>query len=392
MTARPQETRPQETRPQETRPQESGPRERGVGSEAAVDGDPGAAFELTPFDADAADAARERLDRLTKPPGSLGRLEELAVQLCGIAGQCPPPLPRPAGVAVFAGDHGVLAEGVSPWPAEVTAQMVHNFLGGGAAINVFARMAGATVEVIDVGVATQLSSRPGLTLAKVRPGTGNLRVEDAMTLEEARAALEVGAAVARRLVAAGATALVTGDMGIANTTPSAALVAAFTGRDVESVTGRGTGIDEPTWRKKVDVVADGLRRAGLTGPEVAAAAPLQALAAVGGLEQAALAGFCLAGAAARVPVVLDGVIAVSAALVARALVPDVVDFLVAGHRSSEPGATVGLDHLGLRPLLELELRLGEGTGGALALPLLEAAARVLVEMATFAEAAVTDVR
>lgn len=361
-------------------------RENGVAVGAGLHG------LVVALDAGAADAARKRLDNLTKPPGSLGRLEELAIQLCGIAGRCPPPLPRPAAVAVFAGDHGVLTEGVSPWPRDVTAQMVDNFLAGGAAINVFARMAGATVEVVDVGVATPLSSRPGLTLAKVRPGTGNLRVEDAMTGEEARAALEVGAAVARRLVATGARVLVTGDMGIANTTPSAALVAAFSGREAEAVTGRGTGIDEPTWRKKVAVVADGLRRAGLTRPEVAEAAPLDALAAVGGLEHAALAGFCLAGAAARVPVVLDGVIAVSAALVARALAPDVVGYLVAGHRSAEPGAAVGLDALGLRPLLELDLRLGEGTGGALALPLLEAAGRVLVEMATFEEAAVTDVR
>jgi nicotinate-nucleotide--dimethylbenzimidazole phosphoribosyltransferase len=343
-----------------------------------------AAARVRPADAGAAEAARQHHDRLTKPRRSLGRLEDAGVRLSAMAGTCPPPVPAPATVAVFAADHGVLAEGVSPWPAEVTAQMVANFCAGGAAINVLARHVGASVVVVDVGVACELGPAPGLELAKVRPGTANLAREPAMSLEEASAALDVGALVAARQVEAGARCLITGDMGIGNTTPSAALVAALTGRPAREVTGRGTGIDERTWRAKVEVVEAALARAG------AGRSPLELLAELGGLEIAALAGFAVGGAAASVPVLVDGVIASAAALVAAALVPATVDYLVAGHRSSEPGCSAALEHLGLEPLLDLEMRLGEGSGACLALPVLQASAKILAEMATFDSAGVTD--
>jgi len=341
---------------------------------------------LAPLDA-AATAEAVALDRrLTKPPGALGRLEALGAQLCGIAGACPPPLPTPAAVAVFAGDHGVLAQGVTPWPQEVTAQMVANFCAGGAAINVLARQTGAEVLVVDVGVASTLEPRPGLTLRKVAPGTADLTTAPAMTIEQAQAALDVGAEVAAELVAAGAAALVTGEMGIGNTTPAAALIAALTGRPAAQVTGRGTGIDDRTLARKVAVVDGAMaRHAGAV-----AAGPIPTLAALGGLEIAALTGFIVGGAAARVPVVVDGVIADAALLVAAALSPDVLACCVAGHRSHEPGATAALDHLGLEPLLDLGMRLGEGSGACLALPVVEAAARLLREMATFDTAGVSE--
>ncbi|HXR54688.1 MAG TPA: nicotinate-nucleotide--dimethylbenzimidazole phosphoribosyltransferase [Acidimicrobiales bacterium] len=339
-----------------------------------------------PVDVDAAAAARARHDRLTKPPGSLGRLEDVGVQLCAIARQCPPPVPEPATVAVFAADHGVLAEGISPWPQEVTAQMVANFGAGGAAVNVLARHVGAQVVVIDVGVATELPEVPGLRRAKVRAGTANLAKGPAMTRVEAEAALEVGAVLAAELVDAGARCLLTGDMGIGNTTPSAALIAVLCGRTPAEVTGRGTGIDDERMARKVEIVASAVARAA----EERASRPLDLLASIGGLEIAALAGYIVGGAAARVPVLLDGVIAAAGAVVAAAMVPDSVGYLVAGHRSTEPGATAALEHLGLVPLLDLDLRLGEGTGACLALPVLQAAARVLREMATFDSAGVNE--
>ncbi len=325
-------------------------------------------------------------DRLTKPRGALGRLETLGIRLAGIAGVSPPPVPAPAAVAVFAGDHGVLAQGVSPWPQEVTAQMVANFCAGGAAINVIARQVGARVVVVDVGVAATLDDAPRLLQRKVRPGTSDLSVEPAMTLDEARTALDVGAEVAADLVAGGARCLVTGDMGIGNTTPAAALIAALTGRSPAEVTGRGTGIDDATLAHKVAVVERSLVRHA----EAIAAGPVTTLAAVGGLEIAALVGFVVGGAAARVPVVVDGVIADAALLVASRLVPGVLSYCIAGHRSTEPGATAVLDHLALDPLLDLDMRLGEGSGACLALPVVEAAARILREMATFDSAGVTD--
>jgi nicotinate-nucleotide--dimethylbenzimidazole phosphoribosyltransferase len=340
---------------------------------------------IAPLDGAAVAAARERQETLTKPSGSLGRLEDISVQLAGIAGQCPPPLPEPAAVAVFAADHGVHAQGVSPWPQEVTAQMVANFLASGAVVNAIAAQAGAEVCVVDVGVAADLPDAPGLLPRKVRHGTADMTAGPAMSRDEARRAVETGIEVARDLVAAGHRCLVTGDMGIANTTASAALIAVFTGADAGQVTGRGTGIDDPTWARKVDVV-----RRALARHDCDPADPLGVLAAIGGLEHAALAGFILGGAAHRVPVMLDGVIACAAALAARVFAPDVTGCLIAGHLSTEPGARRALEALGLRPLLDLGLRLGEGSGAALALPVVAAAARVLRDVATFDSAGVSS--
>ena len=350
-----------------------------------------AVTRVRPVDADAARKAQAHQDQLTKPPGSLGRLEAAGAQLAAVARSSPPPVPDPAVVAVFAGDHGVLAQGVSPWPAEVTAQMVANFCAGGAAVNVLAAHVGADVVVVDVGVAADVVDAPGLLRRKVRRGTADLSTVPAMSVDDARRALEVGATVATDAVATGARCLLTGDMGIGNTTPSAALIAAVTGQPARAVTGRGTGIDDERWEAKVAVVERALARhaadpGGSGDPED----PLIVLASLGGLEIAALVGYLVTGSALGVPVVIDGVIATSAAVVATALVPEVGGYLVAGHRSSEPGASIALHHLGLEPLLDLELRLGEGTGACLALPILQAAAKVLRDMATFESAGVSD--
>ncbi len=340
---------------------------------------------IVPVDDAAAEDASRLQDRLTKPARSLGRLEAVGIQLAAIARACPPPVPDSAAICVFAGDHGVTRAGVTPWPSEVTAQMVANFCSGGAAINVLARHAGASVTVVDVGVATPIpGDAAGLVRRNVALGTANLAVEAAMTPEQARAALAVGVAVAREAVAGGANLLATGDMGIGNTTPSAALLAALTGSAPGAVTGRGTGIDDETWSLKVEVITGALARLSRD------ATPLEVLAELGGLEIAALAGFILGGAAARVPVVIDGVIAVAAASVAAAMAPALTGYLIGGHRSSEPGATVGLAHLGVEPLLDLGLRLGEGSGAALAVPLVQAAAKILREMATFESAGVSE--
>ena len=339
---------------------------------------------IGPLDAKAMAAARERLDRMTKPQGSLGALEDVSVRLAGLAGCCPPPMPEPAAVAIFAADHGVHAQGVTPWPQEVTAQMVANFLAGGAVVNAFAAQTGAEVVVVDVGVRAELDHVPGLLPRKIAPGTADFTVSPAMTRTQAEAAITVGIEVARDLVAAGNMCLLTGDMGIANTTASAALVCAFTGRDPAEATGRGTGIDDATYARKVDVV-----RRGLAARQPDRADPVGVLAAFGGFEHAALAGFIAGAAALRIPVILDGVIAGAAALAAAALAPGATDCCLAGHRSAEPGHAATLEHLGLRPLIELELRLGEGTGALLALPIAASAVRALREAATFDSAGVT---
>jgi nicotinate-nucleotide--dimethylbenzimidazole phosphoribosyltransferase len=336
-----------------------------------------AAARVRPLDAEALAAARARQDQLTKPVGALGRLESLGIQLSGLAGLCPPPVASRPAVAVFAGDHGVVAEGVTPWPQDITAQMVANFVAGGAAINVLARQVGAAVHVVDVGVATSLDHLDGVHHRKVREGTNDLARGPAMRSADALAALDVGAQMAAQLVDEGHDLLVTGEMGIGNTTPTAALIAACTAHPAAQVTGRGTGIDDAMLRRKIDVVAAAsARTSGYLDP-------VSVLSEVGGLEIAAIAGYMVAGAAARVPVVVDGVIACAALLVADALAPGVRNLVIAGHRSSEPGATVALRHLGLTPLLDLDLRLGEGTGACLAVPVVQAAARILGEMATF---------
>jgi nicotinate-nucleotide--dimethylbenzimidazole phosphoribosyltransferase len=340
---------------------------------------------IRPQDQAATAAARQRQAQLTKPPGSLGVLEDVSVQLAGLAGECPPALPEPAAVAIFAADHGVHAQGVTPWPQEVTAQMVGNFLAGGAVVNAFAAQAGAEVVVVDVGVAADLGQVPGLLPRKVARGTRDFTTGPAMERDEAIAAVGAGIEVARDLVAAGNRCLLTGDMGIANTTASAALICAFTGRDAAEVTGRGTGADSETLARKVEVVRRGL---ALHRPDPAD--PVGVLAAFGGFEHAALAGFIIAAAALRVPVILDGVIAGSAALAACALAPGAAGCLIAGHRSVEPGHSVAMDHLSLRPLIDLDLRLGEGTGALLALPIVQSAVRALREVATFDSAGVTE--
>ncbi|MEE1939091.1 nicotinate-nucleotide--dimethylbenzimidazole phosphoribosyltransferase [Streptomyces sp. TRM 70361] len=340
---------------------------------------------IRPLDAKALGEAWERQKRMTKPSGALGMLEIISAQLSGLARRCPPPVPEPAAVAVFAGDHGVHAQGVTAWPQEVTAQMVANFLAGGAVCNAFAGQVGAEICVVDVGVAGELPNMPGLLPRKVRSGTADFTTGPALTREEVMRALEVGIETARDLVAAGNKALLTGEMGIANTTVSAALVAVFTGADPAEVTGRGTGVSDEMHAHKIDVVRRALE---LHRPD--AADPLGVLAAVGGLEHAALAGLILGGASLRTPVILDGVSAGAAALVARAIAPEALAACIAGHRSAEPGHVAALAKLGLRPLIDLDLRLGEGTGALLALPVVQSAARAMHEVATFDSAGVTE--
>ncbi|MBT2427565.1 nicotinate-nucleotide--dimethylbenzimidazole phosphoribosyltransferase [Streptomyces sp. ISL-112] len=340
---------------------------------------------IRPLDAKALGEAWERQKRMTKPAGALGMLEIISAQLSGLSRMCPPPIPEPAAVAIFAGDHGVHAQGVTAWPQEVTAQMVANFLGGGAVCNAFAAQVGAEVCVVDVGVAADLPATPGLLPRKVRKGTADFTTGPALSREEVLAAIEVGIETARDLVAAGNKALLTGEMGIANTTASAALICVYTGSDASEVTGRGTGINDEMHARKVDVVR---RALDLHQPD--ASDPIGVLAAVGGLEHAAMAGFLLGGASLRTPVILDGVSAGAAALVARAIAPEALAACIAGHRSAEPGHVAALNKLGLRPLVDLDLRLGEGTGALLALPIVQSAARAMHEVATFDAAGVTE--
>ncbi|MEU5495982.1 nicotinate-nucleotide--dimethylbenzimidazole phosphoribosyltransferase [Streptomyces griseofuscus] len=341
--------------------------------------------QIRPLDAKALGEAWERQKRMTKPAGALGMLEIISAQLSGLSRQCPPPIPEPAAVAIFAGDHGVHAQGVTPWPQEVTGQMVANFLGGGAVCNAFAAQVGAEVCVVDVGVATDLPATPGLLPRKIRGGTSDMTAGPAMSREEAKAAIEVGIETARDLVAAGNKALLTGEMGIANTTASAALISVFTGTDPAEVTGRGTGINDETLARKTEVVR---RALDLHQPDPSD--PIGVLAALGGFEHAAMVGLLLGGASLRTPVILDGVSAGAAALVARAIAPEVLAACIAGHRSAEPGHVAALNKLGLRPLVDLDLRLGEGTGALLALPLVQSAARAMHEVATFDSAGVTE--
>jgi nicotinate-nucleotide--dimethylbenzimidazole phosphoribosyltransferase len=335
-------------------------------------------------DAGAGDEARRRLDQLTKPPGSLGRLEELLVRLCAIQGICPPSLRDPV-IFTLAGDHGVVAQAVSAYPQVVTAQMVENFLNGGAAVNVLARHAGARVVVADLGVAGPLPSHPALRNRKIAPGTQDMTRGPAMTQAEAVQAVEAGIALVEEERARGADLVGVGEMGIGNTTAASALVAALTSATVESVTGHGTGVDAAGRRRKVDAVRRALE---VNQPDPADA--LGTLAKVGGFEIAGLVGVILAGAAYRLPVVLDGFIAGAAALVAARLKPDLRGALIAAHRSSEPGHSRVLEALGLEPYLDLDMRLGEGTGAALCISLARAACSVLAEMATFKSAGVSD--
>ncbi len=324
-----------------------------------------------------------RLDRLTKPPGSLGRLEELAADYAASIGKVQPECPR-AAVFTFAADHGIADEGVSAYPREVTAQMVFNFLRGGAGINVLAAHVGAEVRVVDIGVAFDFPPLPGLISRKIAPGTGNFLHRPAMTRSQAIQALEIGIALAREAAAEGFGLLATGDMGIGNTSSSTAIAAVMTAQSVASVTGRGTGISDHALARKVDIISNALARHNPNTQD-----PLDVLSKVGGFEIAGIAGLILGGAAARVPVVLDGFISGAAALIAVGLAPACRDYVIASHQSVECGHGAILSHLQLNPLLDLGLRLGEGTGACLGIGLIHAALKLYTQMATFEEAAVS---
>ena len=339
---------------------------------------------IEPLNDDVMESARERQQSLTKPEGSLGYLEEISVRLAGIFEE-PAPVIRRKLVILAAADHGVVSEGVSAYPQEVTSQMVANFLGGGAAINVLARHVGAEVVVVDAGVANDLPAHSKLELARVGRGTANIAKGAAMSRSDAVKIVEAGIAVAAEKVSGGVDILGTGDMGIGNTTASSAITAVVTGADPDQTTGRGTGVSESGLRHKTDVVRRALE---VNQPDPTDG--IDVLAKVGGFEIGFLAGVILGGAEARRPVVLDGFVSGAAALIAYSICPGVRDYLIAAHRSAEPGHGTVLSHLGLRPLLEFDMRLGEGTGAALAMHLVEAAAKCMAEMATFTDAGVSD--
>ncbi|OBK72108.1 nicotinate-nucleotide--dimethylbenzimidazole phosphoribosyltransferase [Mycobacterium sp. 1274761.0] len=340
---------------------------------------------ISPPDDAVAAQARARQNTLTKPAGSLGRLEELSVWVAACQGVCPPNQFQRARVVVFAGDHGVTAAGVSAFPPEVTAQMVANFHAGGAAINVLAEQAGATVRVVDISVDVEQPHIPAIGAHKVRRSSGNIAVEDALTPEEAQAAVEAGRQIADEEVDAGADLLIAGDMGIGNTTAATTLIAALTGAEPVVVVGRGTGIDDAGWSRKVAAVRDALYRG-----RGHAADPLGLLRVCGGADLAAMAGFCAQAAVRRTPLVLDGVVVTSAAMVAELLAPGARDWWHAGHRSTEPAHTLALEKLQLEPIVDLSMRLGEGTGAAVALPVVRGAIATLRDMATFDEASVSS--
>ncbi len=344
-----------------------------------------AIIDLIPsLDKEAMTQARARQDRLTKPPGSLGRLEELSIQLAGIQSKPVPQITNKA-IITLAGDHGVVAEKIGNWPQEVTAQMVANFLSGGAAVNVLARQAGARLIVADLGVATELKPHPRLLINKVAPGTRNMAQGPAMTPAQALKAVETGIEIVEAEIKKGLDIAGVGDMGIGNTTASSAISAVLTGKAVAEVTGRGTGIDDKQLAHKIKVIE---RAISINKPDPTQ--PLDVLAKVGGFEIGGLAGVMLGAAAHRIPVVLDGFITSAAALIATALCPKLREFLIASHVSAEAGHPIVLEHMGLKPLLNLGMRLGEGTGAALGIVLAEASARILAEMATFSEAGVSE--
>lgn len=340
---------------------------------------------IPPIDEAARRLAQERQDRLTKPAGSLGRLEELSISLAGMTGRLDPPLANRV-VFTLAADHGVAGEGVSAYPKEVTPQMVLNFLSGGAAINVLARQARARVVVADLGVDADLPRHPDLRQLKVRRGTASITGGPGMTLDEALQAIENGRRLVREEIAIGLDIAMTGDMGIGNTTASAAVICALTQLDPIDVVGRGTGVDDAGLDRKREAV----RRALEVNASRIRQGPVEALAAVGGLEIAGLVGVILEAASNRKPVVIDGFISGAAAVVAARIAPEATGYMIASHRSQELGHGAVLRRLGLRPLLDLDLRLGEGTGAALALFLVDAAVRILNEMATFDEAGVSE--
>jgi len=338
---------------------------------------------VAPVDAAFADVAWARLDSLTKPPRSLGRLEELAARVA-VVQRSERPVASSMAIVLMAGDHGVVAEGVSPYPQEVTVQMVANFSAGGAAINQLARHAGARLVLVDVGVAGDTSAFEGVRQAKVAPGTANMARGAAMTREQAAEAILVGAEVARELIADGVRLIGTGEMGIGNTTAAAALTAALTGAAVTAVVGRGTGLDDAGVARKATVI-----ERALAANTIDTTDPLGVLAAVGGLEIAGMVGVMLGAAAGGACTVSDGFISGVSALVATALAPETAGYLFPSHRSLEPGHSVVLKALEMEPVLQFEMRLGEGTGAALAMTIIDASCQVMSGMATFAEAGVS---
>jgi len=339
---------------------------------------------IKPLDQNSMSLAKARQDTLTKPRGSLGRLEALSIQLAGIQGKSRPQIQKKA-VIVMVADHGVVAEGTSAYPQAVTAQMVLNFIRGGAGINVISRQIGAKVIVVDVGIAGKTSSFLGIIHRKIASGTQNMCHGPAMTLEQAQQSLEAGIEIVQSEINKGLDIAGTGDMGIGNTTASSAICAVMTGKTVVEVTGRGTGLDDQQFRHKIEIIEKALR---VNSPDPAR--PLEVLAKVGGLEIGGLAGVMLGAAARRVPVMIDGFISGAGALIAAAICPQARDYMIASHVSVEPGHRYLLEHLGLKPLLDLDLRLGEGTGAALGISLADSACRILAEMATFGEAGVSD--
>ena len=339
---------------------------------------------IRPLDAPSQEDARHRQDRLTKPRGSLGRLEDLSVQLAGIYRTSKPLIGNKA-IFTIAGDHGVCAEGVSAYPTEVTSQMLLNFANGGAAINVLGRHVGADVIVVDMGVASNANWPPSIINRNVAKGTRNMAREQAMTALEASEAIHSGATLALDAVEKGYNLIGIGDMGIGNTTAASALTAVFTGRPVAEVTGRGTGLDEEGLGKKVKVI-EGVIRLHRPDPSE----PLDVLQRVGGLEIAGMAGVIIGAASRSVPVVLDGFISSSSALIAAGIAPESKSYMIASHRSVEKGHRAILEYLGLEPVLDLRMRLGEGTGAALAMSIIEASCKILSEMATFEDAGVSE--
>ena len=339
---------------------------------------------IPPLDRAAMLAARNRQNDLTKPPGSLGRLEDLSIQLAGIQRRAIPEIKDKA-IITMAGDHGIVAEKIGRWPQEVTAQMVNNFLRGGAGINVLARHVGARIIVVDMGVATDLPDDSQLVSRKIGSGTRNLAVGPAMTTAQAARAIETGIEILNAELVKGLDVVGTGDMGIGNTTASSAITSVITGRPVDDVTGRGTGLSDEQLARKVAII-----KKALTVNNPVPSLPLEVLAKLGGFEIGGLVGVILAGAARRIPVVIDGFVSGAAALIAASLAPRVKDYLIAAHVSEEPGHRYILEHLGLKPLLDLNMRLGEGTGAALGISLVEAATKILAQMATFTEAGVSE--
>jgi nicotinate-nucleotide--dimethylbenzimidazole phosphoribosyltransferase len=340
---------------------------------------------VTPPDSRAAAAAKRRQDILTKPTGALGRLEDLSIWVAACQGLCPPRQFETPRVVVFAGDHGVARTGVSAYPPEVTAQMVANIDAGGAAINVLAGVAGASVRVVDIAVDCEQPLTEAIGTHKVRRSSGNIAVEDALSAEEAVAALEAGRQLADDEVDAGADLLIAGDMGIGNTTAATALIATVTDTEPVAVVGRGTGIDDAAWARKTAAVRDAMFRARQYRPD-----PVGLLRTCGGADLAAMAGFCAQAAVRRTPLLLDGMVVTAAALVADRLAPGARSWWQAGHRSTEPAHTLALAHLELVPIIDLGLRLGEGTGAAVALPVVRAAVATLASMATFEAAGVSE--